>query len=248
MNNEVLEFYSKSSIEDPTHPLFEVIFIEQEESDFDNLKEICPDLPKGWFELARLDLEDRKEFIRTFWEQQFPFFSIEYFFNMVEDIGVFLTKQSPDTPFIPEIVYSFEENNGFIRAFPPLTDRQVDKLSLEFDYLLPKSYLQFLKIHRQIIHKKGKLIDPFDLKHMMQQFQRKHANSTLYFHEKEAHLFDLIPFFIQKDPKGYQCFVTEWQGASEILNVFFEEHKESGLSQTNMFDKFLDWLQSLLID
>jgi hypothetical protein len=251
MNNDVLEFYSKSSAEDPAHPFYEVMFIEQDKPYFEDVHKLAPNLPKGWVELSAQDLEVRKDLIKSYWQARLPFFSVDTFFNRVDDIGLFLTKKSPDSPFEAELVYSLENNEGFIRGFPFLSDKQIHLLSIEFDYLLPSSYLQFLKIHSSLFSHKGEFCSPLNLLEQMKEFHSFHADERFVFGEREIHPTSLIPFFKQKEPKGMQCFITEWSLAGEIGNVFYSE-EEKILSpyhplREGSFAKFNDWLSSFLI-
>lgn len=249
MNNQVLDFYSKSSIEDPSHPFYEVIFIDEESGDFSTLKEIAPSLSKGWFELANLDLGAKKELMRKFWQMHFPFFSVDDFFDRVEDLGIFLTKSRPDAFFQPELVYSLEKGGGFFRALPPLTDEKVITLSMELDFILPESYLQFLKVHSQFFSQKGELISPMFLKENMQNFQMENIDTRLFFREREVKAMSLIPFYKYQDINAFQCFITEWPQNGEIGNVYFEEKNGYRLISTqNVHRTFLDWLQSQLMD
>lgn len=246
MNNDVLEFFSKSSAEDPKHPFYEVIFIDEEHSFFDDMKKLAPSLSKGWFELCLQDLDIRRDLIKGFWQSNLPFFPADRFFNRVDDIGLFLTKKSPDSLFEPELVYSFENNEGFIRGFPFLTDKQIHYLSIDMDYLLPESYLQFLKIHQGLYSKIGEFIPPLTLLEEMRAFHERFSDYRFIFGEREIHPMNLIPFYKQHSPKGYQCFITEWSLGGEIGNVFFNEDNKTLSSyhpqRDGAFAKFTDWL------
>lgn len=248
MNNEVLDFYSRSSIDDPSHPLYEVIFIDEERKDLSALQDIAPALSKGWFELANLDLEEKKELMRKFWQMHFPFFSVDDFFDRVDDLGIFLTKSRPDAFFQPELVYSLEKEGGFFRAFPPLNEEQISRFSIEFDFILPETYMQFLKVHSQFFSKKGELISPLFLMENMRNFQMENTNERLFFKENEIQAISLIPFYKYQE-NGFQCFLTEWTQNGEIGNIFFEEKDGHRLISTqNVHRTFLGWLQSVLMD
>lgn len=251
MNNDVLEFYSKSSAEDPNHPFYEVIFIDEEHAFFNEMKKLAPNLPKGWFELCLQELDIRRDLIKGFWQANLPFFSADPFFNRVDDIGLFLTKKSPDSAFEAELVYSFENNEGFIRGFPPLDEKQIHLLSIENDYLLPHTYLQFLQIHSGLSSIQGEFINPLRLLDKMRDFHEKYAQDRFIFGEREIHPMSLIPFYKQKDPQGYQCFITEWSLGGEVGNVFFSEEEKS-LSiyhpqRDGAFARFSEWLTYFLI-
>lgn len=251
MNNNVLEFYSKSSSEDINHPFYEVIFIGDEHPSYEEVSKLAPNLPRGWLELSAQDLDVRKDLIKSYWQACLPFFPVDTFFNRVDDIGLFLTKKSPDSVFEAELVYSIENNEGFFRGFPFLTDKEVYELSVKFDYILPEPFLQFMQIHGSLWSNKGELISPFTLLEEMKAFQSEHSQEIFVFGEREVHPMNLIPFFKQKSPKGTQCFITVWSLVGEIGNVFFNEEEKKLSSyhphRKGSYARFSDWLFSFLM-
>jgi hypothetical protein len=99
---------------------------EETDLSWEEAKNLLPEFPRGWYELAHLTPEDRVSFTAEYWNSKIPFDphvneSLGLFFSNLDDIGVFLTQQKFDDPYDATMVYSIGDNGGFYRGYLPAT-------------------------------------------------------------------------------------------------------------------------------
>lgn len=248
MNNQVLQFYAKSSV-DEGHPFYEVIFLD-EEMTWDTAHSMSPSLPKGWFEIANIDLESKIHLTEEFWLSKLPFTplmqdKIVSFFQKVDDIGVFLTKIAPDSPFEVEMVYSIENNRGFFRGRPPLQDVEIRKIAGDLNDVMPSDYLHFFSIHNGFSKN-----DDFgiflleNIKNHMEWFQKNllENHKSVFCANRPIDPKMLIPFYESKDlMQTYQCFYLDWLFGKEVGNVFYQEQKISDFHNPRLWEENLSY-------
>lgn len=263
MDHHIKEFYSQYSDETPRGNFHKVISLNQEtDLDWEIVKQKVPDLCKGWYELAHLQLKDRIDFTREYWLAKLPYHPpmesfLERFFNSLDDIAVFLVQNKFDDPFEAHLVYSMKGDSGFFSGHSPAKEEELTKLQNNFPgYLLPNDYLAFLQIHNGFckttdstgIIKSNRVHDAYLTLHNLIQEKGKDRLTTskgVVVEEPRS----LIPFYESFGMPFYQCFWGEWYPESEMGNVYFSGEAftisdttgESG-PETLAFPSFTDWL------
>ena len=260
MNPHVHRFYRKFADEQtPIRLYHEVVSLhEAPRFTWEDISKKAPFLPKGWYELSRLNTADRIEFSRDFWLATLPYIPhvhefLQMFFNQLDDVGVYLTQLRYDSPFECEIVYSLKDGSCFYHGSPPCTKEGLEQLKFEFNEVLPEDYLSFLRIHdgfskhtdtgviktRFLREVRRQLIDEFG------QYLREFASLGRVIDPD-----DLIPFYESFGQPSYQCFFAAWTPNEQAGNVYFSmiEKTISDISDRNnwqenlAFPTFLDWL------
>lgn len=238
----------------------EALFLsEHPEKDWESLLKIAPDLPRPWFELSRLTAEDRIEFSREFWLKALPYRpsmhrAILEFFRKLDDVGIVL---SLDGRWTSRLIYSFKDNSCFFQGLPPATSNRLMALEKEFDFLFPKDWMAFMKIHNGF----GKLLELGVLRvEEMSDARRRVMQMVLEAKHpimSKGHIIDaraLVPFYEAFGLNSFQCFFSDWYPEGEMGNVYF-----SGIDYTisdtsygevresvGSFPNFLVWLISFL--
>lgn len=259
MNSHVKQFYQKTPEgEDLQSPFLEVISIGDEGPSYEDALRFAPKLPRGWFELCRLSVEDRIEFTRDFWLSTLPFIPnfkefVIQFFAKLDDVGVFLTKSSADTPFQAEMVYSLSNNTTFFRGMPSCSDEEIELVQQEFQNSLPKDFLSFLKIHNGF----AKLSDIGIIRSENLRASTIEFHNTLAGNEqpvlcrgKPIDPSHLIPFYHCFGRQSFQCFYSDWYPTGSMGNVYYSgiDHTISDISNKSTwadhlaFPTFLDWM------
>jgi hypothetical protein len=265
MDFHVKEFFRQFSDETPPGSFHQVIALhDAPDVDWKNFREMIPMLPKGWYELARLDPRDRIEFTRDYWLEKLPYrthFSefLVRFFDNLDDIGVFITRQKFDDPYEAFLVYSLKENSGFYRGGIPAKESQLDQLQRQFpDVILPADYRAFLQIHDGFWKTTDctGVIRSRDMKGIYDSFQGTLAKEEAPKMANGAAINpkSLLPFYESFGMPFFQCFLADWYPEEEMGNVYY-----SGITKTisspignesspeNMaFPTFLDWLMFYL--
>lgn len=259
MNSHVKRFYQQTNEEHHfEHVFYEVLFLEKGTSlSFEKVKEMAPNLLKGWYELSQLSKKDRIEFTRDFWLKVLPFHPktysfFEQFFYQVEDVGIYLTKDNPKAVFEPEFIYSLE--NCFFRGFPPASLDLIQDVKDLFHHSLPKDFLSFNQIHNGFRkHTDTGILFLQDLKSVADSFHKMlfENERIITCNDKMVDPFALYPFYQCFDLYSYQCFYGDWYPSNEMGNVYF-----SGVDftisnylkrdQNLAFPTFLDWLMFYL--
>lgn len=264
MDQHALEYYRSFSEETPYAHFHRVIALHEEPVlDWKEASELAPRLCRGWFELSRLSTNDRLEFIRDFWCAKltgYPEF-VEFvlkFFNSLDDIGIYLTQQKYDDPFVVQLVYSLSENSGFFHGSPPAEEDEIIHLQKVFsNYILPPDYLDFLRIHNGFakltdsgITETPQMYENYEnLQSMLEKGEPLRTTSGAQVNPKA-----LIPFYKSFNMPFFQCFCGEWYPGQEMGNVYYSglthtisdfEKGELGI-ETMAFENFTDWLMFYL--
>lgn len=259
MDSNALSYYSSYSDETPQARFHQVIILHDEDMDWQEASALCPKLFKGWYELSRLSREDRIEFTRDFWMAKLPYHPhldefIMKFFASLDDIGIFLTQQTYDSAFEPQLVYSRQGNNGFFHGYTPAQESELVDLQKYFsDYILPVDYMAFLQIHNGFAKSTDTgILNTFDIKENYQQFQKLLDQQEPIFTADGIAINpkSLIPFYKSFGMPFFQCFWGEWYPNDEMGNVYYSDVTKtiSDCTKTDLsvetmaFENFMGWL------
>lgn len=241
-----------------------VIPIHEKKWDWDELKAMAPNLPRGWYELSQLPNEDRIEFTRDHWLAKLPFQPhmlerIEHFFSRLDTIGIILTKLTGhEEPFEVHFVYSLEGDSGFFHGAPPVIEDEMAGLQEAFsNTILPADYCAFARIHNGF--KKGADTGVLPVASIPETYNNLQSHLTqlpaIYqANGDQINPKSLIPFYESFGLHCYQCFWTDWFAEAEIGNVYYSgiEHSLSQPGEdaevTLSFPTFLAWLMFYLED
>ena len=252
MNSFVFDFYAKNEIEGIEDPFFKTIILEDDKLSYEEIKKKSPTFPKSYFDLLKLNKEDRIDFVLDFWLKNLiltydQHSEILSFFSKIDTICIVLVKEFPNQPYVPEIVYAMEDQKMLFRGKLGKT------LVLTEDINLPVDYLSFFKIHSGF----RKLNDPglISAENFMaakNSFQREylHSESELLKEKKGLDPARFVPFY--KDAKGgYMCFFTESDLYSSFGNLCYVSNDftitNNQLGEKRFFT-FLDWFCHYLKD
>lgn len=197
-------------------------------------------IPRGWFELSRLDSQDRIEFTQSYWLSKLPYAphlseGLGRFFRELDGIDVFLVGETAHT------VYSLKNNSTFYVGEPP------NITHFDLGVNLPEDYLKFFSIHNGFYrHMDTGVIKWQQVRETWSEVQDKVGMMEL----KDGHnLIDpknLIPFYHYKDLDVYQCFYTAWYPTSSMGNVLVSLNEgfisPSKKKHDLAFPGFEDWL------
>lgn len=258
MNSHVRRFYRKYvDDEEPIRFFHEVIALHEiPHMGWEEAKIKVPTLPKGWYELALLSLSDRCEFIREFWLSSLPFVSsvqtfLDCFFSKLDDIGVYIVQSRFDGPYECEMVYSLRDDTSFFHGFPPSSEESIENLQRDFNDLLPKDYLAFIKIHDGFYkYSDTGLIRSHHLLGIYEKLQETIQNEMIYSGKQMIEPKDLIPFYESFGQPSFQCFYQNWTPMGCPGNVLYstaegkisDVHDRNSWNENLAFPTFLDWL------
>jgi hypothetical protein len=254
--NELLKIFFTER-EDPSFK--EVIFLnEVPHITWDEISKKSHNLPRGWYELSRVSIEDRVDFTRDFWLDRLPYHptasgAIFEFFEQLDDIAIVLFRKGKEEPFTAELVYSLADNSCFFRGNPPCKEEDLAELSKEIDVALPHDYYSFLKIHNgfgklsemglleinEIAHTKRRVMD------LLIQTEKRVKSGTV-----DVDPGALIPFYEALGLSSFQCFYTDWYPGSEMGNVYLsgidytlsDVSDKKSLAENLAFSTFSEWL------
>lgn len=232
--------------------------------DWDELKSLSPELPRGWYELSQLTPEDRIEFTRDHWMAKLPFQPhllerLELFFSRLDTIAIFLTQHSlQDETYRAHFVYSIKDDGGFFQGFPPADEDGLAKLQEAYaPIMLPADYCAFMRIHDGF--QKSSDIGVLNVEAVEPTYQRLQEHLELKppitLHSgDQLNPKSLIPFYNSFGLDCYQCFWTEWFAEGEIGNVYYsgldhflcEPEKGQDADVCLAFPTFLSWLMFYL--
>jgi hypothetical protein len=253
MNRLVQDFYQTK---DAAEPVFRnVLFLSQSADHFEKLSALSTDLSRGWYELSRLKITDRIEFVRDFWLNMLPFRSSFYlflvdFFNRLDDLDIVLTQICENKKWNTEMVYSLAGNKSFFRGLPPCAETTIDELRASF-VSLPHDYLSFLRIHNGF----GKLSELGVLQASQVMKCKEQLTEQFIYSERLLRSGSmavdpglLIPFY--ESVGSYQCFLSDWYPENEMGNVYLSEidytiseyRDRKEWADQRAFPAFLDWL------
>lgn len=267
MDQHFNAYFHEFSGESPSGNYHKVIALHDSDLSWNEVKTKAPDICKGWFELSRLNREERLEFTEQFWESklcQFPKFCqfFENFFKDVSDIGIYLTQKTFDDPFESQLVYCLNGNLGFFRGRPPVKDEEIEKVKAQFPgAIFPQDYISFLQIHDGF-HKSTDTtgITPLEkLRESYDTFQAFFENNDMLI-TKNKQMIDpsrLIPFYASFGMPFFQCFYMDWYPEQEMGNVYcsISAKTVSDISETQdaletgeslSFPYFYEWLKFYL--
>lgn len=268
MDHHIKDFYRQSS-GDSNGNFHKVISInEAPDIPWEDLCEKVPELPRGWYELAHLNAEDRIEFTRDYWSTILPYhphlqISIEKFFDSLDDICIFITQKKYEDNFEVQMVYSIRNNGGFFRGCAPATEDNITDMEKEFaDYIFPQDYLAFLKIHNGFCKATDStgIFPTAQVSSTYKIFQKMIENiDTRVTTERgiEVNPKTLIPFYESFGMPFYQCFWGDWypQNVTGMGNVYFSItsktisdplNYEDSSSLNMAYTTFTDWLMFYL--
>lgn len=212
-------------------------------SSWEQLQKEAPFFPRGWFELGRLNAEDRKEFLQLFWRSQLAdtapniLFLIDRFFASVEDILIFLVRQEK-LPAQPLLIYASSQGHFF--GYPPANKERVAKM--QEAAFLPEDYLNFFSIHDGFSKEgEGKIFALSEASVFRSRFQERMSRV-------EPGVIDpkmLVPFFQEEKIHRLQCFFSQKTGG----NLLFDELQGPTYLPTGstIFSHFSCWLLEFLL-
>lgn len=264
MDLHVKQFFHESSSERGESGFHKVIILsERKDLEWKDVNKLVPQMCKGWYELSKLTAIDRIEFIRDFWLNKIPYHPaipdfIINFFNMLDDIVIFLIQKTYDDPFEGRMVYSLKDNRGFFHGSVGASDDDLITLQGLFpETILPEDYMAFLKIHNGF----SKATDTGILSSKIIDYTKQNFKILL---DRNGPLFTpsgkavdpntLIPFYESFGMPVFQCFWSEWYPEQEMGNVYYSGITKSisdirglDLGTENLaFPTFSDWLMFYL--
>lgn len=256
--NELFHEFSENSPKGNFHKV--ICLNEFLDMTWENISKLVPTLPRAWYELSQLPLEDRMEFLHEFWANKMkyhPGFSdvLKNFFSRLDDIGIYATQKLFDDPFHPQIVYSIANNSGFFRGCPPANEINLIDLQNSFPgVIFPQDYLAFLEVHNGF-HKTTDctgIIDSNNMYNAYQKFQELVQNHGEIYTKNNQPVDPkkLIPFYQSFGMPYFQCFWSEWYPENEMGVVYYSDssHKVSDVNDGGTtiehlcFSTFTDWL------
>lgn len=261
MDLHAIEYYNTYPEPGPHGHFHKVIALHNDPLlDWLDATKIAPSLCKGWYELAQLPVQDRIEFTRDFWLAKLPYHPnlnefLTKFFASLDNIGIFLTQQKYEDPFIPHVVYSLAGNSGFFHGENPASEAEIFDLQKEFpNYTLPADYLAFLQIHNGFAKLTDTGITPSTkMKESYETFQQmlqEGEEPITTSHGSSVNPASLIPFYESFGMPFFQCFWGEWYPDQEMGNVYYSMllrkistcEKKDECVETMAFQTFVDWL------
>lgn len=264
MDSHVKEHFRQYSEETPSAHFHKVISLHDDNRyQWGDIHRMVPKMCKGWFELSKLKPSDRIEFIREFWNSKLKYRpdltkSLNDFFSLLDDIGIFITQQRFDDPYDAQLVYSLKGDSGYYHGLIPATEDDIRSLQKMFpEYTFPLDYLAFMQIHNGF--SKGTdtgIIPTYQMWGSYQQFQSalalEDAITTLSGEIVDSN--NLIPFYESFGMPFYQCFWASWYPQEEMGNVYYSgltkkipDVKDIILGEESMaFPTFIDWLMFYL--
>ncbi len=119
MTNSSEHYFNEFSKQPHFH---KVLTLHEEKGDWEALSSIVPFLSRGWYELSQLPSSDRVDFTKDFWFAKLPFLATngsgleerlaDFFFDL-DDIGIFATQNTPQSPFEVHMLYILKDNRDF---------------------------------------------------------------------------------------------------------------------------------------
>lgn len=264
MDTHIKDFFSQPRDDTPKGNFYKVISLNNEaKQDWNSLLKQVPNIPRGWYELTQLSIEDRIEFTRDFWLTKLPYHPnldefLNRFFGSLDDILIFIIQKKFDDPLEAQMVYSLKENKGFFRGAPPATEKEILSMITAFPGIIfPEDYLAFLQINNGFC----KTTDCTGI--TSSTLMRKSYDRFLETLSKENAITtnkgtpvdptQLIPFYESFGMPFFQCFWADWYPGQEMGNVYYSgltksiiEAGPAGTKDTSIdsmsFPTFNDWL------
>lgn len=222
-----------------------------------NWSELSESVPRGWFELSRVSVEDRISFVREYWQTKLPYHPASHahfssFFSKLDDVAVVLTARREEDPLSAELVYSLYDNSSFFRGLLPADGSEMEEIAEELEVQFPRDYLAFLQIHNGF----GKLssLGLFPLENSVEMRERvreliESSDPPIRVNPKA-----LVPFYEEEGLFSFQCFYSDWYPMGEMGNVYLSgiDYTISDTSDWKSwrdqfaFPTFLEWLSEYL--
>jgi hypothetical protein len=259
MNRQIQEFFR---VDGGSEPHFQAVRFLTVETVLSWAEAEKMGVPRGWFELSRISVENRIEFLKDFWLKNISFHpqatqAIEQFFAKLDDIVVLVCRQTTEDPWRSELVYSLSDGAAFFRGLVPATDEEIAaaKKGLELD--LPKDYWSFSKIHNGF----GRLSELGLLPIETLSEARSHLIRSIVESDKLLRMdgmnmdaYSLFPFYEEYGMGCFQCFNGQWYPGSEMGNVHFSgiDYTVSDIlerrewAENLAFPTFVEWLAAFL--
>lgn len=265
MDSHVLEYFKESSGGEPAPGAYHKVIPLHTEKGllFKDLVQLIPHFSKGWYELSRLEVEDRIEFTHSYWLSKLPYHPklapfLSQFFESLDDIAIFLTQKVYQQPFEAHMVYSLKGNGGFFQGSLPISEEGLIHLAQAFPTsILPTDYTAFLQIHNGF-SKLGDLgvVAGGRVRELADKLHEALASGPTLLSPRGVPVdpAGLIPFYESYEMDSYQCFWDDWYPDQEMGNVYLNEidrvisdTKDYSLASESMaFSTFLDWLMFYL--
>lgn len=261
MDNHIKDFYSQFHDDTPKGNFHKVIVLNNETKlNWKSVVSLVPDIPRGWFELAHLSVEDRIEFTRDFWLTKMPYHPnlddfLMRFFGSLDDIIIVITQQKFDDPYDVHMVYSFKGDKGFFRGARPASEKEITKLKADFPgIILPVDYLAFLQINNGFWKTTDctGVIPSSIMKERYDLFQEMLESENTITTNKGTVVdpTQLIPFYESFGMPFFQCFWADWYPGQEMGNVYYSGLTKSitevdgtdASAESMSFPTFTDWL------
>lgn len=260
MDYHVKEFFSQFHDDTPKGNFHKVIPLHEEKLSWNAVVKLFPDMQKGWYELSHLNVKDRIGFTLDFWIAQLPYHPkicefLTHFFNGLDDIGIYLSQRTFDSPYEAHMVYSLKGDAGFFKGCLPATDNEIDELKNRFpQFILPSDYVDFLKIHNGFSKTTDTtgIIPTFRMPTSYSDFQALIVEEGLLTTNRGTSIDPrkLLPFYESFGMPFYQCFWSEWYPEQEMGNVYYSDLTKSisdvecsdPSAEGMAFPTFSDWL------
>ncbi|MCB1109902.1 MAG: hypothetical protein KDK64_02890 [Chlamydiia bacterium] len=240
-----------------------VKYFEKEEATFlskvpklswEKAQKTFPRLPKGWFELSRLDSGVRQEFLRDYWinaltysPQLYAF--VDRFFATVEETEIVVSKGGVF------LVYGLKKGRTFFLGGPPLTDQEVGAMVNQVDFPVPQDFKQFFRIHNGFFKKGDTGI--FSSGVLVEEGQRfRDLNQGLKMGNQTLTTGSLLPFYRSFGLDVYQCFYQDWYPDGGVGNVLcslsegrISDYRIKDRGRDDLaFPTFIEWLMFYMED
>ena len=141
MNSLVRDFYRKKDEGDSSFS--EVLFLSVWAPDWESAAARSGVLSRGWFELSRLSVADRIEFVRDFWLDSLPYRPsfhsfLTAFFEKLDDLDIVLTQAKKGSLWQVEMVYSLADQSSFFCGLPACSGGEIDEAEKPDGFASPR--------------------------------------------------------------------------------------------------------------
>lgn len=259
MNTQIHGFFRVDGLNEPH---FQAVRFLTEELELDWAEAEKMGVPRGWYELSRISLENRIEFLKDFWLKNSTFHlkataKIVAFFEKLDDVVILVCRQTIEDPWRAEIVYSVSDGATFFRGLPPASDQEILKCKKELELDLPQDFWRFAKVHNGFgrLSELG-LLPIEELAGTRSRLIRSILESEipLRMGDVKVDAYSLFPFYEEFGMGCFQCFNGQWYPESEMGNVHFSgidytlsdtlERRE--WAENLAFPTFVEWLAAFL--
>ena len=225
---------------------------------WEDISQTVGTLPRGWYELSRLDTQDRVEFTRDYWIFKLPYHpksleAITNFFSRVDDIGIVVAQKDAKSGYVCHMIYALKEGAGFFHGCSPMTEDEAVELQKMFeDVILPEDYIAFMEVHNGFSKSTDSgIVSTRVLPSVFERFQNLIESETplMTTLQKSVNPHSLIPFYESFGLPFFQCFWKDWYPKNEMGNVYYSgstntisDPHEGSREDSMSYPTFLDWL------